>query len=87
VPTSADVVAILDRIVRRIADEARDDSVEEGVDVLAQVQAEAAATWPSPQNGKPTCDRMVTGRDRRGPTSRTTPRGIIAPPATRATPG
>jgi hypothetical protein len=62
VPTSADVVAILDRIVRRIvrriADEARDDSVEEGVDVLAQVQAEAAATWPSPQNGKPTYDRM-----------------------------
>jgi hypothetical protein len=58
VPTSADVVAILDqimrRIVRRIADEARDDSVEEGVDVLAQVQAEAAATWRSPQNGKPT---------------------------------
>ena len=52
VPTSADVVAILERIVRRIArrlaDEARDDSVEEGGDVLAQVQAEAAATWRSP---------------------------------------
>ncbi|HEX7840899.1 MAG TPA: transposase [Kofleriaceae bacterium] len=56
-PTSADVLAILDRIVRRLArrlaDEARGDSVEEGVDVLAQVQAEAAATWRSPQSGKP----------------------------------
>jgi hypothetical protein len=58
VPTSADVLAILDRIARRIArrlaDEARDDSREEGVDVLAQVQAEAAATWRSPHGGKPT---------------------------------
>ncbi len=54
VPTSADVLAILDRIVRRLADEARGDSVEEGVDVLAQVQAEAATTWRSPHNGKPT---------------------------------
>jgi hypothetical protein len=58
VPTSADVRAILDRIVRRVtrrlADEACDDSVEDGVDVLAQVQAEAAATWRAPHNGKPT---------------------------------
>ena len=58
VPTSADVVAILDRITRRIArrlpGEARDDRVEEGGDVLAQVQAEAATTWRSPHNGKPT---------------------------------
>jgi hypothetical protein len=54
VPTSADVLAILDRIARRLADEARGDSVEEGVDVLAQVQAEAATTWRSPHNGKPT---------------------------------
>ena len=57
VPTSADVLAILDRIVRRIArrlaDEACDDRVED-IDVLAQVQAEAAATWHSPHNGKPT---------------------------------
>jgi hypothetical protein len=53
VPTSTDVLAILDRIARRLADEARDDSVEHGVDVLAQVQAEAAATWRSPHNGKP----------------------------------
>ena len=57
VPTSADVLAILDRIVRRIArrlaDEACDDRVED-IDVLAQVQAEAAATWRSPHNGKPT---------------------------------
>ena len=40
VPTSADVVAILDRIVRRIArriaDEVRDEAGDEGVDVLAQ---------------------------------------------------
>lgn len=58
VPTSADVLAILDRIVRllacRLANEVRDDSVDEGIDVLAQIQAEAAATWCSPQNGKPT---------------------------------
>ena len=58
VPTSADVVAILDRIVRRIARrlaaEARDDAVDEDVDVLAQVQAEAAATWRSPREGNPT---------------------------------
>ena len=32
----------------------------EGVDVLAQVQADAAATWRLPQNGKPT----VRGVDR-----------------------
>ena len=58
VPTSTDVVAILDRIVRRLArrlaDETRDDAVDEGVDVHAQVQAEAAATWRSPRDGKPT---------------------------------
>ena len=58
VPASADVLAILDRIMRRsarrLADEAWNDSMEEGIDVLAQVQAEAAATWRSPQNGKPT---------------------------------
>lgn len=40
VPTSADVVAILDRIVRRsarrLADEARDEAGDKGVDVLAQ---------------------------------------------------
>ncbi len=54
VSTSTDVLAILDRIVRRIADETRDDRVDEGVDVLAQVQAEATATWRSPYNGKPT---------------------------------
>lgn len=50
VPTSADVLAILDRVVRRIArrlaDEVCDDRWE-GIDVLAQVQAEAAATWRS----------------------------------------
>ena len=50
--------AILDRIerrlARRLADETRDDVMEERVDVLAQVQAEAAATWRSPQGGNPT---------------------------------
>jgi hypothetical protein len=55
----SDVLAILDRIVRRIArplaDEARDDShVDTAPDVLAQVQAEAAVTWRSPQDVKPT---------------------------------
>jgi hypothetical protein len=64
VPTSVDVLAILDRIVRLIArllaDEACDDRVED-IDVLAQVQAEAAATWRSPHNGKPT----VCGVERR----------------------
>jgi hypothetical protein len=62
VPTSADVLAILDRIARRLADEVRDDNMEQDVDVLAQVQAEAAATWRSPQNGKPT----VRGQKGRG---------------------
>ena len=58
VPTTADVVAILDRIVRRVArrlaDETRDDDDEVALDVLAQVQTEAAATWRSPTDGKPT---------------------------------
>ena len=59
VPTSADVLAILDRIVRRVARrlaaEARDDDeIDDAPDVLAQVQAEAATTWRSPANGKPT---------------------------------
>ncbi len=53
VPTSADVMTILDGIVRRLADEARDGAVDERIDVLAQVQAEAAATWRSPRDGKP----------------------------------
>ncbi len=58
VPTSADVLAILDRIVRRVARrlaaEARDDDeIDVAPDVLAQVQAEAATTWRSPSDGKP----------------------------------
>jgi len=76
VPTSADVVAILDRITRRIArrlpGEARDDRVEEGGDVLAQVQAEAAATWRSPQNRKPTVP-VLNVCARGGRASRCTP--------------
>jgi hypothetical protein len=39
---------------RRLAGEARDEAGDEGVDVLAQVQAEAAATWRSPSDSKPT---------------------------------
>ena len=58
VPTSADMLAILDRIVRRVArrlaDEAHGDDDSDAPDVLAQVQAEAAATWRSPADGKPT---------------------------------
>jgi hypothetical protein len=59
VPTSADVLAILDRIVRRVARrlaaEVHDDTdVDVVPDVLAQIQAEAAATWRSPADGKPT---------------------------------
>ena len=53
VPTSGDVLAILDRIERRVArrlcEEARDDDeIDAAPDVLAQMQAEAAATWRSP---------------------------------------
>jgi hypothetical protein len=59
VPTPCDVLAILDRIVRRIAHrlaaEARDDDeVDAARDVLAHVQAEAAATWRSPTDGRAT---------------------------------
>jgi hypothetical protein len=58
VPTSADVLAILDRIVRRVvrrlAADSRDDDADTPPDVLAQVQAEAAATWRSPSDAQPT---------------------------------
>jgi hypothetical protein len=59
VPTNADVLAILDRIVRRVArrlaaDARDDDDADKPPDVLAQVQAEAAATWRSPSDAKPT---------------------------------
>jgi hypothetical protein len=52
VPTSADVLAILDRIVRRVARrfaaEEHDDEPDTPPDVLWCVQAEAVATWRSP---------------------------------------
>jgi hypothetical protein len=53
VPSNTDVLAILDRIMRRIArrlaNEAENDLDEAPApDVFAQVQAEAAATWRSP---------------------------------------
>ena len=59
VPTSADVLAILDRIVRRVArrlaaNARDDDDADAPPDVLAQVQAEAAATWRAPSDAKPT---------------------------------
>jgi len=58
VPTNANVLAILDRIMRRVArrlaNEAVDDDEDAAPDVLAQVQAEAATTWRSPTDGKPT---------------------------------
>jgi WbqC-like protein len=65
VPTSADMRAILDRIVRRIArrlaDEAGDDGdVDAAPDVLAQVQAEAVVTWRSPLDAKPTVRGVET---------------------------
>jgi hypothetical protein len=57
VPTNQDVLAILDRIVRRVARrlaaEARDDDdMPAASDVLAQVQAEAAATWRAPSENR-----------------------------------
>jgi len=65
VPTSADVLAILDWIVRRVArrlaaDARDDDDPDAPPDVLAQVQAEAAATWRPLSDTKPT----VRGADR-----------------------
>jgi hypothetical protein len=59
VPTNAEVLAILDRIMRRVARRLANETVgdieEDAVpDVLAQVQAEAATTWRSPTDGKPT---------------------------------
>ena len=59
VPTNADVLAILDRIMRRVARRLANEAVEDVNDdaapnVLAQVQAEAASTWRSPTDGKPT---------------------------------
>ena len=53
VPTNAEVLAILDRIMRRIAlrlaKDAADGNVDDNAvpDVLAQIQAEAACTWRS----------------------------------------
>ncbi|HTR55598.1 MAG TPA: hypothetical protein VMJ10_33205, partial [Kofleriaceae bacterium] len=52
-PTCED--RIVRRIARRLATEAGgDDEVREAPDVLARVQAEAAATWRSPTDGRAT---------------------------------
>jgi len=55
VPRGADVIPILDRIVRRVmrrlADEAvvdPDESIDPTPDLFAQVQVEAATTWRAP---------------------------------------
>lgn len=56
-PTSNDVLAILDRIIRQVAKRlaretcGEDDDAPATPDVLAQVQAEAAATWRAPTDG------------------------------------
>jgi hypothetical protein len=57
-PTSNDVLAILDRIIRQVAKRlaretcGEDDDAPATPDVLAQVQAEAAATWRAPTDGR-----------------------------------
>ena len=55
VPRGDDLLAILDRIVRRVmrrlSDEAAadlDESIDPTLDLFAQVQAEAATTWRAP---------------------------------------
>ncbi len=53
VPSNAHVLAILDRIMRRIARRLANEAVDDldeapAPDLFAQVQAEAAATWRSP---------------------------------------
>jgi hypothetical protein len=57
VPTNQDVLAILDRIVRRVArrlaaEVSDDDNAPAMSDLLAQVQAEAAATWRAPSESR-----------------------------------
>lgn len=57
VPTNQDVLEILDRIVRRVArrlaaEACDDDDMPAASDVLAQVQAEAAATWRAPSDNR-----------------------------------
>lgn len=68
VPTNANVLAILDRIMRRIArrlakDAARRELDEDAApDLLAQIQAEAASTWRSPANAS--ASRPVRGAEK-----------------------
>jgi hypothetical protein len=68
VPTNANVLTILDRIMRRIArrlakDAASRDLDEDAApDVLAQIQAEAASTWRTPANAS--ASRPVRGAEK-----------------------
>ena len=66
VPTNAEVLAILDRIMRRIARRLAEDAGDGNVgdnavpDVIAQVQAEAAGTWRSPRDAS----TLIRGAER-----------------------
>jgi hypothetical protein len=66
VPTNADVLAILDRIMRRIARRLANDATsgeldeDAAPDVLAQVHAEAASTWRSPTDASASSARVAT---------------------------
>jgi putative transposase len=64
-PTGTDLLAILDRVIRRIADETGDygaaGDLDPCPDLFAQIQAGAAMTWRSPATA--TSD-VVRGTDR-----------------------
>jgi hypothetical protein len=68
VPTDANVLAILDRIMRRIAPRLEKDATNgehdevATPDVFAQVQAEAASTWRSPTDAS--ASRPVRGAEK-----------------------
>jgi hypothetical protein len=70
VPTSANVLAILDRIMRRIARRLAKDATngelvdDMAPDVLAQVQAEAARMWKSPTDVSAPVRGVIAEHDR-----------------------
>jgi hypothetical protein len=67
VPTNAQVLAILDRIMRRIARRLAKDAarreLDAALDLLAQIQADAASTWQSPMMDA-SASRPVRGAER-----------------------
>jgi len=73
-PTGTDLLAILDRVIRRIArriaEEAGDNDAagapDASPDLFAQIQAEAATTWRSPATTPPTSCAAPTA-SARGP--------------------